>query len=329
MLLALAFAPLVAPAPPVTTPAEAPPVLVVRSAADLGLAEATVQRALQGHFADLGYDVHVDFAPGARPWPPATVRVELLRDEDGGVEVVMQREVDGTPWSRTLPAQPSRDLQLESLGIVVRSMLGAPASAAPDPEPEPERQAPVQQAPARPPPPPPRHGALDLGLGYRGDTVAAAQRWHSSIAVDVGGRTHRGLAFGGAVAYTPPHGGGGLDVQRIGGQLRLGAAFRPGTRIQPAVFALIAGEGLSWSGAPEDSTAKPGWAARVGAGVSAEVRAFVARQWFLAARLSMVGWALGATLEESHGSARSTLLRTESVSGAVWVGVGYRWAISQ
>ena len=93
MLVALAFAPLLGAPPPVEQPTRAP-VLVVRSGSDLELAEATVQRALEGHFADLGYDVHVDFAPGARPWPPAAVHVELALEGSGEMTVTMQREAD-------------------------------------------------------------------------------------------------------------------------------------------------------------------------------------------------------------------------------------------
>ncbi|MCR9163844.1 MAG: hypothetical protein NXI35_24380 [bacterium] len=313
MLIALALAPLLVQPPAVEEAAEAP-VLVVRSRADLGLAEATVQRALEGHLADVGYDVHVDFAPEQRPWPPAAVRVELHPAADGGLRVELQRALDPRPWARTLPPEPNPDLRLESLGVLVRSMLSAPL-----PEPEP--------APRPAPEPTPRHAALDLALGYRGDSLAAAHPWHSSVALDVAARTHQGLALGIALAYTPSHAGAALSLQRVGGLLRLGAAFRPTQRLQPAVFAHGHLEGLGWSGAPNASRATPGWALRVGAGASGELRALVRGGWFVSARLGVTAWIRGATLEEQRAEARSTLVRTFPASGTVWAGVGYRWAI--
>lgn len=330
MLVALALAPLLVQPPAVEDPATAP-ILVVRTMADLGLAEATVQRALEGHFADLGYDVHVDFAPGERPWPPAAVRVELFPTDDGGLRVEMQREPDPQPWARVLPPESNPDLLLESLGVLIRSMLSAPLpEPTPEPEPEPEPAAPPKKPEPDPvAPPPPRYGAVDAGLVYRGDTLAAEHPWHSSVAVDVAGRTHRGFAFGGALTYTPPHAGADLSLQRVGVELRAGAAFRPATCLQPAVFAHAGLEGLGWSGAPNATRARPGWAVRLGAGTSGELRAFVRGGWFLLARLGVTAWIRGTTLEEERGEARNTLIRTLPASGSVWVGVGYRWGFSR
>ena len=325
MLVALALGPLLVQPPAVEEPAPAQ-VLVVRTTADLDLAEATVQRALEGHFADLGYDVHVDFAPGERPWPPAAVRVELFPTDDGGLRVEMQRELDPEPWARALPAEPNPDLRLESLGVLVRSMLSAPL-----PEPPPEQPPEPAPEPAPEPEPrpeaAPRNAGFDLALAYRGDTLASEHPWHSSAAIDAALRTHRGLATGVALAYTPPHDGGALALQRMGGELRLGAAFRPAKRLQPAVFGHASLEGLGWSGAPDSARAAPGWAVRVGAGASGELRAFVQGGWFLVARLGATAWIRGATLEEQRGEARSTLTRTLPASGSVWVGVGHRWKI--
>ena len=333
VLVAIAFAPLLLASPPLEEPARAH-VMVVRSGSDLELAEETVQRALEGHFADLGYDVHVDFAPAGRPWPPAAVQVELTLDTAGGMNVAMRREADAKPWSRALPPQPNADVMLESLGVLIRSMLGAPLPGPEPPTPEPaapkpaapEPSAPERPAPETPSPAPrPRFAAFDLALGYRGDTFAASQRWHSSVGLDLAGRTHRGLAIGGGLIYAPPHAGGGLNLQRIGGDLRLGAAFRPEARLQPAAFGLVAVEALGWSGAPAQTTAKPGWATRIGIGASAELRLLLGRGWLVAARLNAVGWALGTDLEEARGSARSTLLHTTPFAGQVWIGVGRRF----
>ncbi len=325
MLVALALAPLLVQPPAVEERAPAQ-VLAVRAVADLGLAEATVQRALEGHFADLGYDVHVDFAPGERPWPPAALRVTLFPGDDGGLRVEMQRELDPKPWARSLPAETNSDLRLESLGVVIRSMLSAPL---PEPEPQPEPQpSPEPDPPPDPTPaPPPHRGAIDLALGYRGDSVATGHLWHSSVALDLTTRTDRGLAGGATLAYTPPHAGTGLALQRVNGELRLGVAFRPGKRLQPAALGHASLEGLGWSGAPVSSRAAPGWAIRVGAGFGGELRAFLRDGWFLAARLSATAWLRGATLQEQRGEARSTLVETLPASGSVWVGVGYRWGI--
>ncbi len=310
------------------TEADASATVVVRSASELGFAEATVQRALEGHFADLGYEVYVDFAPDDRPWPPAAVRVELLRHPDGSVGVAVQRESDTKPWVRTLPGQDDAGLMLESLSVLIRSMLSAPLpeptiEPEPQPEPEPEPQ------PTPEPAPPPWGAQWGLAIGYRGDTLGADHRWHSSGALDLEVRTPVGLAVGGGASYTPHHPGAGLSVQRVGGQLRVGAVFRARDRVQPGVFATATAEGLGFSGAPSNAEARPGWAPRVGAGAFASLRVLLGperpQRWFVTARVGLVGWILGATLEETSETGRRPLLRTDPVAGTVWVGVGYRW----
>lgn len=300
------------------------PALVVRTTDELGLAEATVQRALESHFADLGYDVHVDFAPGERPWPPAAVRVELFLAGNRGLRVAMQRELDPEPWARTLPLEPNPDLRLESLGILIRSMLSAPL---PEPEPEPKRQPVSPPAPEPVPTRPPHHTAIDVVLAYRGDTLATTTLWNSSAAIDVTVRTHRCLAGGVAIAYTPPHDGADLALQRVGGELHLGAAFRPAARLQPAVLGHASLEGLGWSGAPDSARATPGWALRIGAGASGELRTLLRGEWFLVVRLGATAWFRGATLEEQRAEGRRPLIETLPASGSAWVGVGYRWGI--
>lgn len=330
MLVPVALALTTQVAEPSTDPVT-DPVLVVRGATPLALAEATVQRALEGHLADLGYAVHVDLAPGERPWPTNAVRVTLDDAPEGGLRVTMQRVIDPRPWARTLPPQTDPDLWLESLGVVVRAMLDAPA-AEPEPEPTPEPPPePEPEPPENPPEPmsiaaPSRTWAFDLGLGYRGDTLAPGHRWHSSAALDLAVRLHAGVQLGGHVAYTPPHAGADLDLRRVGGALRVGYAFRPKTRLQPSLAVVMAAEGLGWSNAPADTQAQPGWGARVGAGLSAELRGFVTRRWFVAARVGALAWARGITLQDSTGR---TLVGTEPLAGQVWVGVGHRWSFAQ
>lgn len=304
-----------------------PEVLVVRSASNLDLAEATVQRALEGHFADLGYDVHVDFAPADRPWPTSAVRVELLRQDDGSLQVAMQRDGDPQPWVRTLPPPEDPGLLLESLGVLIRSMLSAPLpEPAPEPEPEPEPLVDVEPEPS--PKTPPLGAQWALALGYRGDSAAAGHRWHSSGGLDLGVRTRSGFALGGGLAYTPPHRGNGLRIQRVSGHLRAGVRLRPRARLQPGVFAIAVAEGLGWSGAPQSSQAQPGWAPRVGVGAAASLRVLLDDRWFVSARLGILGWLMGATLEETAGTGRSALFTTAPVAGTVWVGVGYRWTLT-
>lgn len=331
MLVPVAFALATQVAAPSSTPdpaAEA--VLVVRCRGGLGLAEATVQRALEGHLADLGYAVHVDFAPGDRPWPKAPVRVELQLRDDGGVTVSMQRDADGQPWERALgeqvdPQEP--DLWLESLGILVRSMLGAPAveAAPPEPEPEPEPEPPPEpESPPEPEPEQSPRSSLDVAAGYRGDTLAPGHRWHSAAALDLTGRWPGGFTLGGTFAYTPAHDGGGLALQRVGALLHGGFAWRPDARLQPSLKVAVSADALGWSKAPPGARARPGWDARVGAGLALELRAFVTARWFLAVRARATGWIRGVTLRDSVGT---TLVETGPISGAVWVGVGHRWTL--
>lgn len=320
--------------PAVATPvaaSETTQVLVVRSVSELGLAEATVQRALEGHFADLGYDVHVDFAPGQRPWPPSAVQVELIRQDDGSLQVAMQRGEDPQPWVRTLPAQDDAGLLLESLGVLIRSMLSAPLpepEPKPEPEPTPGPEPTPEPRPTPEPKPTPTGSQWGLALGYRGDSAAADHRWHSSAGLDLDVRTRTGFAVGGGLAYTPPHTRAGLRVQRLGGHVRMGARLRPDARLQPGVFIVAAAEGLGWSGAPQSSEAQPGWAPRAGAGASASLRVLIKDGWFISARLGVLGWLLGATLDESSDTGRRALFTTDPVAGTMWVGVGYRWTLT-
>ncbi|MGH1340820.1 MAG: hypothetical protein ACRBN8_04680 [Nannocystales bacterium] len=293
-------------------------VLEVRSASELGLAEATVQRALEGHFADLGYDVHVDFAPGERPWPPSTVQVELTRQDDGSLRVAMQRAGARQAWVRTLPPQDEAGLLLESLGVLIRSMLSAPL---PEPEPKPEPTPEPEPTPALAP----MGTQWALAMGYRGDSGGSKQRWHSGGGFDLDVRTRSGFAVGGGIVYTPPHASAGLQVQRVGGHLRAGARIRPDARLQPGIYVVAAAEGLGWSGAPPSSRAQPGWAPRLALGAEASLRVQIRDGWFVSARVGVLGWVLAATLDRSAGTDSTALFETDPAAGTMWVGVGYRW----
>ncbi len=310
--------------------AEETRVVVVRSQADLGVPEAGVRRALEGHVSDMGYEVRVDFSAGDQPWPPSTTQVELIPDGEGGLRVAMRREMDPQPWTRTLPEQGDTDLLLESLGVLMRSMLGAPE---PEPEPVPEPDPGPESTREPEPEPPPEStsvpGALDVAVGYRGDTVAAGHRWHSGVGLDLAGRLPIGLGLGGGLAFTPQHAGAGLSVRRLGGHVRVGGSFRPQARLQPAVFAVLSAEGLGWSDAPTRSQPQPGWAVRVGAGLGAEVRAFVTGRWFVVVRGSALGWVRGVQLDQEQGEARDVLIRTDPVAFEGWVGLGRRWTLAR
>ena len=108
----------------------------------------------------------------------------------------------------------------------------------------------------------------------------------------------------------------------------MGARLRPAARLQPGVFVVATAEGLGWSGAPESSEARPGWAPRLGVGAAASLRVQIKDGWFVSARFGVLGWLLRATLEETGETGRSALFTTDPVAGTVWVGVGYRWTVT-
>jgi len=313
-------------------------VLVGFDPTSTGLGTQGVTEALAAHLAGLSVDVVAVAHPAQHDSPPTwnlaepaveapndaapaattSARVWLSRVDEETYRVQVWTAGDSDPWSRDLEDHGDADLTLESIGVVVRGVLGTAASRQ-EPAPPPVVETPVvQRAPKR-------RSQLAATLAYRGETFAPELLWHSGVRVGLGWEGPRGLLVDGGGSWSPPtQAEGEVRIQRIPVEFAVGWRTRPGLRVRPGLMVTAVGEALGWSGAASGLEARPGWAWRAGFGAAADVTIGMGSGFFGFGRLAAAGWVRGAQLEVERVSGPQRLLQAAPVSVGALVGVGYQ-----
>lgn len=241
-----------APPAAVTTPTTAPPQVVVGLAgAAAPFRDDALLKVLAGYLADLDpprAPIVLPLPPGdevlpqiawarARAEPPVERVLWLELRTPGPHRLYLYDPKADRVYLRELDdAEP--DLMLETIGVVVRSLVASLSEGTPPgmqplelpaPEPPPTLAPPIQIAAPPPSPPPPRLH-LDLALGYRGSTFSAAIPTQHGLAAQLLIITPRGLLAGLSAGYlasgtAPERADLSLTLPRINLAARLGYRF--------------------------------------------------------------------------------------------------------
>ena len=247
-----------APAPAIATPVVAPPqVIVGLTGAPASFRDDALLKVLAGYLADLeparapqverlppGAEVLPQIA-WARARAPAVERVLWLELRSPGPHrlYLYDPAADRVYLRELADAEP--DLLLESIGVVVRSLVASLSQGTPPgmqplelpaPEPPPPAATPTPQ-PVPPPQPPRPRLHLDLALGYRGATFSAAIPAQHGLAAQLLVITPRGLLLGLTAGYlasgtAPTTAKLQLDLPRVPLVLRAGYRFFRERRVQ-------------------------------------------------------------------------------------------------